>query len=57
MNFAPARIEVPSDVCLEYVDFFHHFYALAFNTTLTQRNPDSVSGKAQLKPKPEAPLK
>jgi len=34
INFAPARIAVPDDVTVEYVDFFHHFYAVAFNVTL-----------------------
>ncbi len=29
--FAPARIRVPANVHVEYVDFFHHLYALAFN--------------------------
>ena len=35
LNFAPARIEVPDDVNVEYVDFFHHLYALAFKQTLS----------------------
>ncbi len=35
LNFAPARITVPDDVYVEYVDFFHHLYALAFNITLS----------------------
>lgn len=30
LNFAPARIRVPDNVDVEYVDFFHHLYALAF---------------------------
>ena len=30
LNFAPARIRVPENVHVEYVDFFHHLYALAF---------------------------
>ncbi|MBD5607931.1 MAG: redox-sensing transcriptional repressor Rex [Desulfovibrio sp.] len=30
LNFAPARIKTPSDVHVEYVDFFHHLYSLAF---------------------------
>ncbi|BBD09631.1 redox-sensing transcriptional repressor Rex [Desulfovibrio ferrophilus] len=34
INFAPARINVPDDVTVEYVDFFHHLYAVAFNVTL-----------------------
>jgi redox-sensing transcriptional repressor len=37
LNYAPARITVPEDVYVEYVDFFHHLYGLAFNITLTQR--------------------
>jgi redox-sensing transcriptional repressor len=31
INFAPARIAVPKHIHLEYVDFFHYFYAAAFN--------------------------
>lgn len=31
LNYAPARIFVPDDVLVEYVDFFHHLYSLAFN--------------------------
>ena len=34
INFAPARINVPDDVTVEYVDFFHHLYAVAFNMML-----------------------
>lgn len=30
LNFAPARISVPEHVHVEYVDFFNHLYALAF---------------------------
>lgn len=30
LNFAPARIRVPENVKVEYVDFFHHLYGLAF---------------------------
>ena len=30
LNYAPARIKVPPHVHVEYVDFFHHLYALAF---------------------------
>ena len=33
LNFAPSRIKVPEHVYVEYVDFFHHLYALAFNIT------------------------
>jgi len=35
VNFAPARISVPDDVRVEYVDFFHHLYCVAFNLTLS----------------------
>ncbi len=31
LNYAPARISVPDDVFVEYMDFFHHLYSLAFN--------------------------
>ena len=34
VNFAPARIVVPDTVRVEYVDFFHHLYAVAFSLTL-----------------------
>lgn len=34
INFAPARIETPDNIFVEYVDFFHHFFAVAFNLTL-----------------------
>lgn len=30
LNFAAARIHVPDHVYVEYVDFFHHLYALTF---------------------------
>ncbi|MBD5646177.1 MAG: redox-sensing transcriptional repressor Rex [Desulfovibrio sp.] len=33
LTFAPARIKVPEHVHVEYVDFFHHLYALAFAQT------------------------
>lgn len=33
LNFAPARVRVPDYVHVEYVDFFHHLYALAFEQT------------------------
>ena len=33
LNFAPARIKVPDHVNVEYVDFFHHLYSLAFKHT------------------------
>ena len=31
LNFAPARVKAPENVDVEYVDFFHHLYSLAFN--------------------------
>ncbi|HAS89301.1 MAG TPA: redox-sensing transcriptional repressor Rex, partial [Desulfovibrio sp.] len=31
VNFAQARIDVPKNVPVEYVDFTHHFYSVAFN--------------------------
>lgn len=33
LNYAPARIFVPDGVLVEYVDFFHHLYSLAFNNS------------------------
>ncbi|MBG0778257.1 MAG: redox-sensing transcriptional repressor Rex [Desulfovibrionaceae bacterium] len=36
LTFAPTRIAVPDHVFVEYVDFFHHLYALAFNLTLIE---------------------
>jgi redox-sensing transcriptional repressor len=39
LNFSAARIQVPDHIHVEYVDFFHHLYALTFklNTGLSQR--------------------
>ncbi|MDL2317363.1 redox-sensing transcriptional repressor Rex [Desulfovibrio sp. OttesenSCG-928-A18] len=34
LNYAPARIFVPAEVHVEYVDFFHHLYSLAFNISV-----------------------
>ncbi len=31
INFAPSQIEVPDRIHVEYVNFFHHFYAAAFH--------------------------
>ena len=31
LNYAPARLKTPENVHVEYVDFFHYLYALAFN--------------------------
>ncbi len=33
INFASARITVPDDVTIEYVDFFHYLYAVTFGMT------------------------
>ena len=33
LNFAGARIHAPERVVVEYVDFFHYLYALAFSIT------------------------
>ncbi|MDR1777025.1 MAG: redox-sensing transcriptional repressor Rex [Desulfovibrio sp.] len=33
LNFAPARIQAPAGVNVEYVDFFNHLYILAFKHT------------------------
>lgn len=41
INFAPARISVPDDVHVEYVDFFHHLYAVSFSLTLDQASKKS----------------
>lgn len=38
LNFSPARIKVPENVYVEYVDFFHHMYALAFHVTQNEMN-------------------
>jgi redox-sensing transcriptional repressor len=37
INFAPARIKTPDHIRVEYVDFFHHFFAVAFNITLDEQ--------------------
>ena len=36
LNFAPSRIKVPDRINVEYVAFFHHLYALAFNHPQTR---------------------
>ncbi len=43
INFAPARITAPDDVHVEYVDFFHHLYSVAFSITLDSRQ-DNLPG-------------
>ncbi|GAU08393.1 redox-sensing transcriptional repressor Rex [Desulfoplanes formicivorans] len=34
VNFAPVRIDVPENVAVEYVDFIHHLFSVAFNISL-----------------------
>jgi len=34
LNYAPARIFVPKETHVEYVDFFNHLYSLAFNISM-----------------------
>jgi len=34
LNYAPARIFVPEKIHVEYVNFFHHLYSLAFNISM-----------------------
>ena len=34
INYSPAMLTVPADIYVEYVDFFHHFYSVAFSITL-----------------------
>lgn len=36
VNFASARIAVPDNISVEYVDFMHHFFSVAFNISLNQ---------------------
>ena len=36
LNYAPACISAPAHVQVEYVDFFHHLYALAFHIGMTR---------------------
>lgn len=36
VNFAPARISVPDSVAVEYVDFIHHLFSVAFTITQNQ---------------------
>ena len=38
LNFASARIHVPSKIFVEYVDFFRYIYSLAFNITENERS-------------------
>ena len=37
LNYAPARIFVPDDIRVEYVDFFHHLYALSFSISVQEQ--------------------
>lgn len=46
LNFAPARISVPRNVQVEYVDFFRHLYILAFGEGHSTRpfpQPDEIA--------------
>lgn len=36
VNFAPARISVQENVAVEYVDFMHHIFSVAFNISINQ---------------------
>ena len=36
VNFAPSRISVPDTVAVEYVDFIHHLFSVAFTISLEQ---------------------
>ncbi|MDQ7031878.1 MAG: redox-sensing transcriptional repressor Rex [Desulfonauticus sp.] len=36
VNFAPARITVPSHIVVEYVDFINHLFSTAFQISLNQ---------------------
>jgi redox-sensing transcriptional repressor len=38
LNYTPARLRVPEDVHVEYVDFFHYLYALSFNLSSGERH-------------------
>jgi len=38
LNFAPARITAPRNVHIEYVDFFHFLYSLAFNISTDEHD-------------------
>ena len=38
INFAPARVTAPDNIYVEYVDFFHHLYAVSFSLTLDKAN-------------------
>jgi len=37
VNFAPSRITAPDNIAVEYVDFIHHLFAVAFTITQNQR--------------------
>jgi len=36
VNFAPSRITTPEHISVEYVDFIHHMFSVAFNITQNQ---------------------
>lgn len=41
VNFAPSRISVPDTVTVEYVDFMHHLFSVAFTISLSQSKSTS----------------
>lgn len=42
VNFAPSRISVPDTVVVEYVDFMHHLFSVAFTISLNQTKDKSA---------------
>lgn len=55
LNFAGARIHVPEKVVVEYVDFFHYLYALAFSITGSEHRLQVVPERGK-RPAPEPAL-
>ena len=43
LSFTNARVKVPDNVVIEYVDFFHYLYAVAFNLTLSQTQAQAAA--------------
>ncbi len=41
LSFAATRITAPDSIYVEYVDFFHHLYSLAFNVTLSRERSEA----------------
>lgn len=46
LNFAAARIQVPPDIYVEYVDFFHHLYALTFKYCVGEASSTKQIGQS-----------